>query len=173
MRTRLSVLLPLLALGCGGTLPEPVYANQVDAYFPEDSPAREDAERCARRLNGHRGDAEAVLVVQGLVNGVGGATGAVGGVLAAVDLNDPDVTTAMGVMASIGAGISLVGNLFLGLLANPQEELRRHGLGERSWSVAVELQSAGSDPEAVRTALQRCARDEAPPARVEGTGDTF
>jgi hypothetical protein len=173
-------LLAALAAGCSGTLPEPVYANQVDEYFPEagegsaDAQAtREQAEACAARLNGHRSDAEVVTILQGIISGIGGAAGGVGGVLSAIDFQDPDLTTAMGVMSAVGAGVTLVGNLVIGLIANPQESARRQAEGRRSWDTAVELRYANGDPAAIREALERCTRDEPPPSRAAGAGQPF
>ncbi len=175
--------LALVTAACGGTLPEPVYANQVDAYFPEPADDAPDAEsahtlhvaagHCAARLNGHRSTAESVSVVQGIISGIGGLTGGVGGALAVVDLNSPDINTAMGVMGSIGAAITVVGNFVLGFVANPLEELRRHGLGLRSWDLAVELELAHGDADAVRASLERCAADEGPPTHVTPEGEPY
>jgi hypothetical protein len=190
---RLSILslLAVLSLGCAGQLPTPVYANELDAHFPESGAptgggeagsaavARDDetsaaihteAVRCADRLNDHRGTAEVVSILQAIISGVGGATSTVGGIFAAVDLGDPDLRTAMGAMSSAGAGVVLVGNLILGLVANPLEELRRSGEGRRSWDLAVELQYAGAPPESVRGSLARCVEDQGPPVRVVGAG---
>lgn len=188
---RLLVVL-LLALAplvpaCGGTLPDPIYANQVDAYFPDapdgaddDAPEAESAHalhiaagHCAARLNGHRSTAESVTVVQGILSGIGGLTGGVGGALAVVDLNSPDLNTAMGVMGSIGAAITVVGNFVLGFVANPLEETRRHGLGLRSWDLAIELALAHGDADAVRASLDRCAADEGPPTHVAPEGEPY
>lgn len=178
-----SLSIGVLLLGCSGTLPEPIYANQVEAHFPEpaaDAPdaesrraVRDEARQCAARLNGHRSSAEVSSIITAIISGVGGATSAVGGVMAAIDFGDPDITTAMGVMGSIGAGVTLIGNLIMGFVANPLEELRLHSLGQRSWEVAVELRYADGEPEAIRASLVRCQEDEAPPARVEGTGPAF
>lgn len=134
---------------------------------------RREAERCAQRLNGHRETAEIVSIIQGAISGVGGLTGGVGGALAAVDFGDPDITTAMGVMSSIGGGITVVGNLILGFLANPLEELRQHSLGQRSWEIAIELQYGGAEPEAVVSMLRRCSEGLPPPVRVAGEGEAF
>ncbi len=218
---------PLLLLlpACAGTLPEPIYANQVDGYFPADGavaiemeegegdvaegdlsgegavdvaegaevadvaegeevadvappPAagpdlHEAARLCAARLNGHRESAEVVSILQAIISGVGGAASGVGGVFAAIDFGDPDLTTAMGVVASVGAGITLIGNLIIGFAANPLEELRLRAQAERSWQLAVELQFAHGDPSAVHENLMRCANDEAPPVRVVGEGEPF
>lgn len=226
----------LPTIGCAGTLPEPIYANQVEEYFPDperddgaedrgeeaeataagvpsegdlaggEAPAatepstgaeaiaetgapvipapaavaeeaqrevRREAERCAERLNGHRETAEIVSIIQAIISGVGGLTGGVGGALAAVDFGNPDITTAMGVMSSIGGGITVVGNMILGFLANPLEALRQHSLGQRSWDIAVELQYGGAQPEAVMSMLRRCADDQPPPVRVAGQGEAF
>lgn len=180
----------LATSGCAGTLPEVIYANQVDAYFPDDAAAggdaasepatdtgthalRVEAGHCAARLNGHRGTAETVSVIQAIISGIGGATGGVGGALAVVPLDNPDINTAMGVMGSVGAAITVVGNFILGLVANPLEELRLHAQAQRSWELAVELQLAHGDAEAVRASLARCTADEAPPTHVAGTGDAF
>jgi hypothetical protein len=178
-----SVLLSTFLLACGGTLPEPIYANQVDAYFPapaDDAPdraaqeaVRDGARRCAARLNGRRSSAETGSIVQSILNGFTGVTSGVGGALAAVDFGNPDITTAMGVMASIGAGLNLVGNLVMGLAANPLEELRRHSLALRSWEVAVELRAGNADNSAVEAMLERCNEDQAPPARAAGEGAPF
>lgn len=225
------LVLVVLTSACAGTLPEPIYQNQVDTYFPPDSggevatdgavtepapevtpegvvadgtvdgtsPAetpettvateeasavdvgeeeemltlRHAAELCAARLNGHRDTAEIVSIFQGIISGFGGATSGVGGVLSAIDFGNKDITTAMGVMSSIGAGITLIGNLIIGLVANPLEETRRHGLGLRSWELAVELQYGHADEEAIRSSLERCSVDEGPPVRVVGAGVAF
>lgn len=184
---RLAYLLPLLSLasisapGCAGTLPEPIYANQVEEYFPEpggeapegQAEVREQAERCAARLNGHRDTAEVVMIIQSIISGIGGAVGGVGGALAAVDFGNPDITTAMGVMSSIGGGITVVGNAIIGFFANPLEEMRLHSLGLRSWEVAVELRYGGGAPGAIAETLGRCAEDQAPPVRLVGEGPGF
>lgn len=176
--------------GCAGTLPEVVFANQVDAYFPDTEldadTSGADAEgetgahalhleagHCAARLNGHRSTAETVSVIQGILSGIGGATGGVGGALAVVPLDDPDINTAMGVMGSIGAAITVVGNLILGFVANPLEELRLHAQAERSWELAIELELAHGDAEAIRASLARCVADEAPPTHVAGEGEPY
>lgn len=225
LRALTSLLLTLLA-GCAGTLPEPIYGNQIDGYFPadgavaieseeeppigvagedvasedgssgevvdgDDAPAEgveapdvaaapaadpdlhEAARLCAARLNGHRESAEVVSIIQAIISGVGGAASGVGGVFAAIDFGDPDLTTAMGVVASVGAGITLIGNLIIGFAANPLEELRLRAQAERSWQLAVELQFAHGDPSAVHENLMRCANDEAPPTRVVGEGEPF
>lgn len=225
--SRLALLASLtMWTGCAGTLPEPIYANQVDAYFPADGavpietgeddeaavgdvttspegagealppeptpetdatspgevPAiaavpnlnlRVAAEDCAARLNDHRSTAETVSIIQGVISGFGGAVGGAGGVLSAIDFGNRDITTAMGVMSSIGAGITLIGNLIIGLLANPLEELRLRALGARSWELAVELQFGHADPEAIHASLVRCAADEPPPTRTVGEGPAF
>jgi hypothetical protein len=222
----LCVLLP----ACAGTLPEPIYGNQVDGYFPADGAVaiemdepseslatgegevgegpreegivegevdgeaevetgveasdeavvaaadgdlHEAARLCAARLNGHRESAEVVSILQAIISGVGGAASGVGGVFAAIDFGDPDLTTAMGIVASVGAGITLIGNLIIGFAANPLEELRLRAQAERSWQLAVELQFAHGDPSAVHENLMRCASDEAPEARVVGEGEPF
>lgn len=182
-RLFLALVLVLFVPACGGTLPEPIYANQVDAYFPDaaaDAPEAESAHalhvaagHCAARLNGHRSTAESVTVVQGILSGIGGLTGGVGGALAVVDLNSPDLNTAMGVMGSIGAAITVVGNFVLGFVASPLEETRRHGLGLRSWDLAIELALAHGDAEAVRASLDRCAADEGPPTHVAPEGEPY
>lgn len=178
---------PLLLLmflggsGCAGILPEPIYANQVDAYFPEpaaDAPddqraVRAEAERCAQRLNARRANAELTNVLSATLSSFGGLTSGVGGVFSAIDFGDPDLRTAMATTASIGAGVTLIGNLVLGLVGNPLEELRLRGLGARSWDLAIELELAGAEPESVRAHLARCSRDEGPPARVVGSGPAF
>ena len=235
-----AALASTILIGCAGALPEPIYANQVDEYFPEEPAApasaeepsddvagddaaavpgddaatedatattedaavatddaavapdagavapetlapeavaaasfRAEAEQCAARLNGHRDTAEVVSIIQGIISGVGGAAGGAGGALSAIDFGNPDITTAMGVMASIGAGVTLVGNFIIGLLANPVEELRRHGDAQRSWELAIELRYANADPDAIRESLLRCTRDEAPPVRTAGSGEPF
>jgi hypothetical protein len=173
----------MLVLGCGGVIPEPIYANQVDGYFPEpaaDAPdaeaqraVREEARQCAARLNGHRSTAETTSILQGIISGFGGVVSGVGGALSAIDFGNPDITTAMGTMSAIGAGITLIGNLIIGFVGNPVEELRRHGDAQRSWEVAIELDAANGDPTAVRESLERCQEDLPPPARVEGSGPAF
>ncbi|AKF09424.1 hypothetical protein [Sandaracinus amylolyticus] len=183
LRSSFVVVALLLASGCAGTLPEPVYANQVEEYFPEpaaDAPDAEaqramslEARRCAAHLNERRSDAEVVSIIQATISGIGGATSGVGGALAAVDFGDPDITTAMGVMSSIGAGVTLVGNFIIGLLANPLEELRLHGQGQRSWEIALQLRDGGGDPELIRASLVRCTEDQAPPVRATGSGPAF
>lgn len=176
---RLTTLaLALVTSACAGTLPDPVFGNQVDAYFPDGEDevvhARHvGAGHCAARLNGHRGTAESVSIVQGIVSGFGGVTGGVGSALALVHFDSPDIATAMGVMGSIGAGITMVGNFVLSLVANPLEELRRHDLGSRSWDLAIELSLAHADGAAIDDALGRCARDEAPEAHVVGEGEPY
>lgn len=214
-----------LAIGCGYTLPEPIYANQVEEYFPEptapdatevapeapapevalevpapevpapaapapaapapaapapEAPAadvqlevRAAAEECAARLNGRRGSAEVVGLIQSILSGFGGLASGVGGVFSAIDFGNPDITTAMGITASAGAGITLIGNFVLGFFASPLEELRLHSQGLRSWELAVELRYAGAPPEAVRESLERCGRDEGPPVRTPGAGTAF
>lgn len=171
---RTSLVWLVLVSGCGGAIPEPIYANQVDAYFPEsEGEMREEAEECAARLNGHRSTAEITSILQGIINGIGGAASSAGGVLGAVFNDDTTVTTAMGTMSAIGSGLTLIGNLIIGFVGNPVEELRRHGDAQRSWEMAVELDAANGDQAAVRQHLERCQRDEAPPVRVEGTGPAF
>lgn len=172
-----------LVMGCGGTLPEPVYANQVDEYFPEpaaDAPDAEatravrlEAETCAARLNGHRSSAETVSLIQAILSTFTGVTSGVGGVLSAVDLGNPDITTAMGAMSAAGAAVGLAGNLIIGFLANPLEEQRLHAQGLRSFELAVELRYGGADAETVRQSLTRCTHDEAPPIRTTGSGPAF
>ncbi len=167
--------------GCAGALPEPVYSNQVDAYFPapaagagdaDTKDTRTAAEACAARLNAHRTKAKIGGILQGLFSGVGSIAGGTGGVLAAV-LDDDGVRTAMGVLGAAGAGVTLIGNLVIGLALNPVKELRLHSDAAKSWNVAVELKYGNGTPTAIREALGRCARDEGPPTRVEGTGSTF
>lgn len=209
------IALALLTFACAGTLPEPIYANQVDAYFPEpteggtaadttaetpiDTPVvtpvdeevnpsapstttvdadtqrqlRAEAGHCAARLNGHRSTAETVSIIQGIIGGIGGVTGGVGSALTAVHFDSPDINTAMAVMGSVGAGITFVGNLILGFVASPLEELRRQGLGLRSWELAVELQLAHADTDAIRASLQRCTQDLGPEQHVAGSGEAF
>jgi hypothetical protein len=173
-----------MTAGCAGTLPEPVYANQVEAFFPEaeaqDAPDAEahhrlrvSAGHCAARLNGHRDTAESVSIVQGIISGIGGATGGVGGALSVVHFSSTDINTAMGVMGSIGAAITVVGNFVLSLVANPLEELRRHDLGLRSWELAIELALAHGDADAIDQSLTRCAADEAPPSHLAGEGAAY
>jgi hypothetical protein len=210
-----------LATGCAGVLPDPIYANQVEEYFPDAEPAasasptsddttagaeateaptatdvtaalegtdaapppvrspetahelRVAAGHCAARLNGHRSTAETVSIIQSIISGIGGVTGGVGSALAVVHFDSPDINTAMGVMGSIGAGITFVGNLVLGIVANPLEEARRQGLGLRSWEMAVELQIAHADAEAVRASLERCTLDLAPEMHVVGLGEPY
>ncbi|MBN8615691.1 MAG: hypothetical protein J0L92_34165 [Deltaproteobacteria bacterium] len=190
-RASLVLVVALVSIGCAGQLPTPLYANELDAHFPESGQPtgggeggsaavpRDDATsaaihaeavRCADRLNDHRGTAEIVSILQAILSTVGGVTSTVGGIFAAVDLGDPDLRTAMGAMSSAGAGVVLVGNLVLGLLANPLEELRRASDGRRSWDLAIELQYAGAPPDAVRASLTRCVEDQGPPVRVVGAG---
>lgn len=151
----------------------PVIPEPAEVAAEAHREVRREAERCAERLNGHRESAEIVSIIQAIISGVGGVTGGVGGALAAVDFGNPDITTAMGVMSSIGGGITVVGNMILGFLANPLEELRQHSLGQRSWEIAVELQYGGAEPEAVMSMLRRCAEDQPPPVRVAGQGEAF
>lgn len=180
-------LCALVASGCAGTLPDPIYGNQVQTYFPDDdAEATTEAEgtpsahelrlqagHCAARLNGHRSTAETVSIIQGIISGIGGVTGGVGGALSVVHFDSPDINTAMGVMGSIGAGITLVGNFVLGLLANPLEEVRLQGLGLRSWELAVELQLAHGDRVAVSQSLLRCASHQGPETHVVGSGEAY
>jgi hypothetical protein len=188
MNTRLFAvaLLPLLvtlAVGCGNTLPDPIYANQVDEYFPEPTPdvpdaearraVRHQAQLCAGRLNGHRSSAEVVSLIQSIISAIGSAAGTVGGIFSAVDLGNPDLRTVMGAVASGGAGIVLVGNLIIGFAANPLEETRLHTQGMRSWELAVELRYADGSTDAIHESLVRCEHDEAPPIRVVGSGVQF
>jgi hypothetical protein len=74
---------------------------------------------------------------------------------------------------SIGAGITFVGNLILGFVANPLEELRRQGLGMRSWEMAVELQLAHADASAIEGHLAHCIADEAPTPHLVGEGRAY
>lgn len=209
----LAILAALALTACAGTLPDPIYANQVDAYFPDEgettgaegevaegidatpegsppeaavpeaAPAARSADtahqlrvaagHCAARLNGHRSTAETVSILQGIIGGIGGVTGGVGSALAVVHFDSPDINTAMGVMGSIGAGITFVGNLILGFVANPLEEARRQGLGLRSWEMAVELQLAHADAAAVQASLDRCTQDLAPETHLVGEGEAY
>lgn len=178
----LGLVVGLALVGCGGTLPEPVYANQMDPYFPapaagaadpEAQGTRTAAEQCAARLNHHRSVAQVGGILQALFSGVGGVASGVGGVLSAIDFDDRGITTAMGILGAAGAGVTLIGNLIVGLVANPAKELRLHAQGTRSWDVAVELRYGGGNPQAIREALGRCVKDEGPPLRVVGTGPSF
>jgi hypothetical protein len=179
----LALLLSSSALGCANTLPDPIYANQVDEYFPEpeaeapDAEARRtvrhEAEVCALRLNDHRSSTEVVSIIQSIISSIASVTSAVGGVLSVVDFGNPDITTAMGSMSAAGAAVGLAGNLIIGFAANPLEQQRLHAQGLRSWELAVELRYGGSDPEIVRESLVRCQHDEAPPVRVVGAGIQF
>jgi hypothetical protein len=130
------------------------------------------AGHCAARLNGHRSTAETVSIIQGIIGGIGGVTGGVGSALAVAHIS-PDVDTAMGVMGSVGAGVTFVGNLILGFVANPLEEARLHGLGLRSWEMAVALQEAHADASAVQLSLERCAQDLGPEVHLIGSGEPY
>lgn len=171
----------VVLVGCGGALPEPVYANQIDQYFPapaagadaDAQATRTAAEQCATRLNGHRTTAKVGGILQAIFSGVGGVAGATGGVLSAIDFDDRSITTAMGILGAAGAGVTLIGNLVVGLVANPVKALHLHSEGSRSWDVAVELRYSGGSPQAIKEALGRCAKDEGPPIRVVGTGAAF
>jgi hypothetical protein len=210
-----SLALLLSLAGCAGTLPDPIYANEVDTFFPEEeveaptttegsemtadasadvattqgtppeptAPPTTDAEtrhrlhalagHCAARLNGHRSTAETVSIIQGIIGGIGGVTGGVGSALAVVHFDSPDINTAMAVMGSVGAGITFVGNLILGFVANPLEEIRRQGLGLRSWEMAVELQLAHADTAVIESHLQHCVADEGPTPHLTGEGEPY
>lgn len=169
------LLTTLLAVpGCIVAIPEPIYASQVTAAFPEGAEGSEErrvhveAEVCAGRLNRHRSQAQTISGLQITFTGLGGLAGGVGGIVAAL-VDESDVDTAMSITAAVGGGITLLGNFLLAVLANPQSLLERHSEGSRSWYRALRL--SGERPANVLELLRDCQRDQAPRDEPSGSGD--
>lgn len=106
--------------------------------------------------------------LQAAFTGLGGFIGG-GGSVAAIFGESDGFRTAMAITSAVGAAISLIGNLVVGLAADPAEELELFGLGRRSWDRAVSVAIAEGESSLQLGALEGCIADRAPSDEVEGS----
>lgn len=164
----------VVMVGCIGSLPEPITVGAVDTFFPEDDAGSTadqalhgQAEQCASRLNRHIGLAKRGLRLRSAFTGLGGFVGGGSGI-AGIFGDSNGFRTAMAITSAVGAAITLVGNLVVGLAADPAEELELFQLGRRSWDRAVSFSIADGESTLQLGALRDCIQDRAPVDTIEG-----
>lgn len=141
-----------LALVLGACVPAPalVTRGQIAQTFPP--AAVEAATRCARRLNAHARAVELSEAVRPVASSSGALLGLAGAAVA-----DLDADAAVG-LAVAGTIVAALVEAILRATADPSDLRARHARGLASWD------AARREPAARGEHLERCVRDEAPPA---------
>jgi len=149
------VRLAVVAVVLGACVPAPALVTLAQVRLAFDTPADvEAATRCARRLNAHARAARSAEAVRPVATGAGALLGLAGASAAPLDAD-----VALG-LAVAGAIVAAVTDLALRIVADPSDLRARHARGLASWD------AARREPAARGEHLERCVRDEAPPAPV-------